>query len=59
MELQKFDKNIFQLKEVEKNLFQVQVEIISEKLKKFGVYRYTPQSPADDQIFPGSHKPSY
>ena len=39
------------LKAVERNWKknQGQVEIIIEKLKKFGVHRYTPQSTADDQ----------
>jgi hypothetical protein len=31
-----------------KNIFEGQVEIIREKLKKFGVHRYTPQNTADD-----------
>ena len=32
-----------------KNIFQGQVGMISEKLKKFGVHRYSAQSTEDDQ----------
>jgi hypothetical protein len=38
-----------QLKEIGKNIFHGQVEIIIEKLKKFGVQRHTPQSTTDDR----------
>jgi hypothetical protein len=38
---------------LEKNIVEKQVEIIIEKLKKFGVNRYILQSTADDQYQEG------
>jgi hypothetical protein len=42
---------------LEKNIVEKQVEIIIEKLKKFGVNRYIPHNTADDQYQGGDLAP--